>query len=68
MSVTTAPAPPNPISAVTFTGFSFAPRRKFYNVFKYGTLAKLAVRPCVHHTVSTCRVLPGDPASVVLPC
>ena len=43
MIVTTAPAPPNPISAVTFTGFSFAPRQKFYNVFKYGTLAKLSV-------------------------
>lgn len=49
MTVQTATAPANFISPVTFAGFTFAPRQKFYQVFQDGTLAKLSVRallPC----------------------
>jgi hypothetical protein len=41
--VMTVPAPANPISPVTFTGFTFSPRQKFYSMFQDGVLAKLAV-------------------------
>lgn len=44
MVVHTAPAPANPITDVTFTGFSFAPREKFYTAFQSGILGKLSVR------------------------
>lgn len=43
MNIWKAPAPPNPIVDQGFTGFTFAPRQKYYSMFKNGILAKLAV-------------------------
>ncbi len=44
MKVTTAAAPSNPITPVTYTGFQFAPKQDYYQSFQGGVLAKLAVR------------------------
>lgn len=44
MTILKALAPPNPIVDNGFTGFNFAPQQKYYNMFKDGVLAKLAVR------------------------
>ena len=44
MTVNTTPAPANPITDVTFTGFNFAPSQKYYATFQRGILGKLAVR------------------------
>ncbi|CAL5229539.1 g12886 [Coccomyxa viridis] len=43
MKVTTAAAPSNPITPVTYTGFQFAPKQDYYQSFQGGVLAKLAV-------------------------
>ncbi|EIE21329.1 hypothetical protein COCSUDRAFT_56551 [Coccomyxa subellipsoidea C-169] len=43
MTILKAPAPPNPIVDYGFTGFNFAPQQKYYNMFKDGVLAKLAI-------------------------
>ncbi|CAL8463216.1 g2750 [Coccomyxa elongata] len=43
MNIWKAPAPPNPIVDQGFTGFTFAPRQKYYSMFKNGILAKLAI-------------------------
>ncbi|BDA44560.1 probable Dynein regulatory complex subunit 5 at N-terminal half [Coccomyxa sp. Obi] len=43
MNIWKAPAPPNPIVDQGFTGFTFAPRQKYFAMFKNGILAKLAI-------------------------